>query len=59
MSKAKGLDQGVVVHVLRIPEEASQELTGERAKYAFCVDSKAREDLMTKELWTRERLLYR
>lgn len=40
MSKAEGLDRGVVVHVLRIPEEASQELTGEGAKYAIVLTAK-------------------
>lgn len=35
MSQVKGLDLGVIVDVLRIPEEASQELTGDRTKYVF------------------------
>lgn len=47
MSKGKGLDLGVIVHVRRIPEETSQELTGEGHKVCVCVDSKAREDLIT------------
>lgn len=43
MSKGKGLDLGVIVHVLRIPEEASQELS----KLCVCTVCKAREDLLT------------
>lgn len=38
---------GVSLHVRRIPEETSQELTGRQYKLCFCIDSKAREDLIT------------
>lgn len=41
MSKGRGLDLGVIVNVLRIPEETSQELTGERIKYVFVLTVKA------------------
>lgn len=40
MSKGKGLDLGVIVHVRRIPEETSQELTGEDTKYVFVLTAK-------------------
>lgn len=31
---------GVIMQVLRIPEETSQELTGERTKYVFVLTAK-------------------
>lgn len=40
MSKENGLDLGAIKHVLRIPEEASQELTGEGKKYVFVLSEK-------------------
>lgn len=40
MSKGKGLDLGAIVHVLRIPEEASQELTRKRTHYVFALTVK-------------------
>lgn len=42
MSKGKGLDLGVIMHVQRIPEETSQELTEGRAKYVFVLTAKKR-----------------
>lgn len=40
MSEGKGLGWGVAVLVLRIPEEASQELTRDGAKYVFVLTAK-------------------
>lgn len=36
----KGLDLGIIVRVLRIPEGASPELTGEGTKYVFVLTAK-------------------
>lgn len=42
MSKGKGLDVGGVMHFQGIPEETSQDPTGDRTKYVFVLTAKPR-----------------